>query len=68
MNAIRNYYSPAIQNNNKLKIETQKIFYKPLDYRHAVLYNDFEEIRLLKKLENIGKKYRNRLFNRFIRI
>jgi hypothetical protein len=56
MNAVRNYYSPAIQNNNKLKIETQKIFYKPLNYRHAVLYNDYEEVRLLKKLENIGKK------------
>ena len=56
MNSIINYYSPAIQNNNKLKIEVEKLFYKPLYYRNAILYNDYEEIRLLKKLENIGKK------------
>ncbi|VVU95522.1 hypothetical protein CPAV1605_1273 [seawater metagenome] len=56
MNSVRNYYSTAVQRNNKLKIETQKLFYKPLDFRNVVTYNDFEEVRILKKLENIGKK------------
>ncbi len=56
MNSVRNYYSTAVQRNSKLKLETQKLFYKPLDFRNAVTYNDFEEVRILKKLENIGKK------------
>jgi hypothetical protein len=56
MTAVRNYYSPAVQRNSKLKLETQKLFYKPLDFRNVVTYNDYEEVRILKKLENIGKK------------
>ena len=56
MNSVKNYYSSAVQKNSKLKLETQKLFYKPLDFRNAVTYNDFEEVRILKKLENIGKK------------
>lgn len=55
-NNLRNFYSSTIQSNNKLKFETEKLFYSPLSYRNAILYNDLEEIKLIKKLENVGKK------------
>lgn len=55
-NNLRNFYSTTIQSNNKLKFETEKLFYSPLIYRNVVLYNDFEEMKLIKKLENVGKK------------
>jgi hypothetical protein len=52
MNNIRNYYSPIIQKNYKLKLEISKYFYKNLDPRMAVLYNDNEEIKIIQKLSS----------------
>lgn len=51
MNNVRNYYSPLLNKNPKLKLETEKLFFKPLDPKLAVLYNDDEEIRIIQKLE-----------------
>ena len=51
MNNIRNYYSPLLEKNPKLKLETETLFYKPLYPRQAVLYNDNEEIKIVQKLE-----------------
>jgi hypothetical protein len=47
---IKNYYSPMIKNNIKLKNEIEKYFYKNLDPRMAIVYNDNEEIKIIQKL------------------
>ena len=47
---IRNYYSPMIQKNITLKLEVERQFYKNLDPRMAILYNDNEEIKIIQKL------------------
>ena len=51
MNNVRNYYSPLLEKNPKLKLETEKLFFKPLDPKMAVLYNENEEIKIIQKLE-----------------
>ena len=50
LNNIRNYYSPIIEKNLKLKLEIEKYFYKNLDLRMAILFNDNEEIKIIQKL------------------
>ena len=50
INNIRNYYSDEIKKDPKLKHEILKFFYKNLDPRMAVLYNDNEEIKIIQKL------------------
>jgi hypothetical protein len=52
MNNIINYYSPIITKNPKLKLEVERYFFKNLDPRMAVLYNDNEEIKIIQKLLN----------------
>ncbi len=52
---VKNLYSKAYQENPKLKLEAESYFYKPLDYKQAVLYNDFEEIKIIQKLEESEK-------------
>ena len=57
LNNVRNYYAPTIDKNPKLKLEIQNNFYKNLDPRMAILYNDNEEIKIIYKLmasENAG--------------
>jgi hypothetical protein len=51
MNNIRNYYSPLLEKNPKQKLETEKLFFKPLDPKMATLYNDNEEIKIIQKLQ-----------------
>ena len=51
MNNVRNYYSPLLDKNPKLKLDTEKLFYKHMDPKKAVLYNNDEEIRIIQKLE-----------------
>ena len=51
MNNVRNYYSQLFDKNPKLKLDTDKLFYKPLDPRMAVLYNNDEEVKIIQKLE-----------------
>ena len=46
---IKNYYSHI---SIKDKINIEKLFYKNLDPRMCVLYNDNEEIKIIQKLEN----------------
>jgi hypothetical protein len=50
MNKIKNYYSPLLDNNPKMKLEIESLFYKQLDPRQGVLYNDNEEIKIIQKL------------------
>ena len=51
INNIKNYYSPLLEKNPKLKLEIEKFFYKQLDPKMAVLYNNDEEVKIIKKLE-----------------
>jgi hypothetical protein len=51
MNNVRNYYSPLLDKNPKLKLDTAKLFYKPMDPKMAILYNADEEIKIIQKLE-----------------
>ena len=51
INNVKNYYSPLLEKNPKLKLDTEKLFFKPLQPKLAVLYNDNEEIKIIQKLE-----------------
>jgi hypothetical protein len=54
---VRNYYSPMMDKNPKLKLDTEKLFHLSYEPRKAVLYNDNEEIKIVQKLkmsENAG--------------
>jgi hypothetical protein len=51
MNNVRNYYSTIMDKNPKIKLETEKLFFKPLDPKMAVLYNNDEEIKIIQKLQ-----------------
>ncbi len=51
MNNVRNYYSPLLDKNPKMKLETEKLFFKPLDPKQAVLFNDDEEVKIIQKLQ-----------------
>jgi hypothetical protein len=55
MNKIRNFQSEIYEKNPKLKLDASKLFYKPLDYKEATLYNDNEEIKIIQKLEESEK-------------
>jgi len=55
MNKIKNIHSTVYENNPKLKLDALKLYYKPLDYKEAVLYNDNEEIKIVQKLEDSEK-------------
>ena len=51
MNNVKNYYSLLFDKNPKLKLDANNLFYKPLDPRMAVLYNNDEEVKIIQKLE-----------------
>lgn len=55
VNKVRNFKSEVLKNNPKLKLETESYFYKPLDYKEAILYNDNEEIKIVQKLQDSEK-------------
>jgi hypothetical protein len=50
INKVMNMYSNIYEKNQKLKLEAMNLFYKALEYKEAVLYNDFEEIKIVTKL------------------
>lgn len=50
INNIKNYYSPLVENNAKLKLEIKDNFYKNMEERLVVLYNDDEELKIIQKL------------------
>lgn len=55
INNVKNYYSPLLEKNPKLKLETENLFYKQMSgsqNKLVVLYNENEEIKIIQKLEN----------------
>ena len=55
MNKIRNIHSKVYEKNPKLKLDAMKFYYKPLDFKEAVLFNENEEIKIVQKLEDSEK-------------
>lgn len=53
---ISDLYSEKAKSNPKLLIEIKKHFYAPLANRKAILYNNIEELKIINKVLNIGKK------------
>lgn len=53
---VSDYYSENTQKNTKLITEIKKNFYTPLANRKAVLVNRHEEVRIISKLVNQGRK------------
>ncbi len=51
MNYVKNYYSPLLDKNTDLKINIMNYIYKQLDPKMATLYNNDEEIKIIRKLE-----------------
>ena len=51
MNNVRNYYSPLMNTNPKLKLDTETLFHKSHDPRQAVLINENEELKIVQKLK-----------------
>ena len=61
INNVRNYYSDIMKKNTKLKLEVDNYFYKQLDPRVAIKYNNEEEIKIINKLQNTIQKIDNDL-------
>jgi hypothetical protein len=51
VNKVMNIYSSTYDKNQKLKLEAMNLFYKSLEYKDAILYNDNEEVKIINKLE-----------------
>lgn len=51
MNKLKNLHSRSYEKNQKLKLDTMNLFYKPLKNIEATLYNDNEETKIIQKLE-----------------
>ena len=51
LNNVRNYYSPMLEKNPKLKIEVDKLILEP---RKTVLFNENEELKMFQKLKMSG--------------
>ena len=51
VNKVKNLYSDIFKKNPKLKLEVLDMFYKPLFKRDIILFNDDEELKIIKKLE-----------------
>ncbi|ARF09424.1 hypothetical protein Indivirus_1_47 [Indivirus ILV1] len=49
-------FSKNTKDNKKLEQNTEKIFYGPLSDRRAVLINNYEDIKIITKLQNQGRK------------
>ena len=51
VNKVMNLYSSIYEKNQKIKLEAMQLFYKALEYKDAILYNDNEEVKIINKLE-----------------
>ena len=67
---VTELYSKNVVDNVKLQKEIEKLFYVPLSDRKAVLINDTEEIKIINKLLNQGRRSieNNEFYNDLINI
>lgn len=69
VDSVTEYYSTNIQTSKTLKEDITKLFYLPLSDRKAILINNNEELKIIKKIHNIGhqtieaNEYYNDLMN-----
>ena len=53
---VKDLYSKKVKNNKNLLNEVEKMFYRPLIHRKAIIYNEIEELSIINKLLLSGKK------------
>ena len=53
---VSEYYSDRVQNDPQFKKNIEKLFYTPFDNRNAILINEIEEVNIIAKLLNQGKR------------
>jgi hypothetical protein len=51
INNVKKFYSSILDKNPKIKLDIDKLFFKALDPKMAVLYNEIEELKIIQKLE-----------------
>lgn len=56
IDSMTEYFSRNVQNNSELKKNIEKLFYPPLNDRRAILINNFEDIKIINKLQNQGRR------------
>lgn len=56
LDSVSDYYSSSVQDKPEVKKNVEKHFYVPLKDRKAVLVNNNEEINIINKLMNQGRK------------
>jgi ribosomal protein L17 len=56
IDSVSELYTDAVKKNPKLLSSIKKNFYVPLNDRKAILKNDFEEIKIINKFLNQGKR------------
>lgn len=56
IDAISDYYSDNVQNNPDILKDIKKYFHGPLAYRKAVLHNYLDEVHVLRKIKDQGRR------------
>ncbi len=56
IDAISDYYSDNVKNNPDALKDIKKFFQGPLSYRKAVLHNYLDEVRVMNKIRNQGRR------------
>ncbi|QKF93984.1 hypothetical protein QKU48_gp0526 [Fadolivirus algeromassiliense] len=56
IDSVSEYYSKNTKSNNDLKKNIEKLFYQPLADRKAILVNNIEDIKIINKLQNQGRR------------
>ena len=54
INSVKNYYSSLVQKNDNMKLEINNLFYKHMDPKKVILFNDDEELKIIQKLESFN--------------
>lgn len=56
IDAISDYYSNNVKNNPELLKDIKKFFQGPMSYRKSVMYNYLEEVHVMNKILNQGRR------------
>ncbi|XWV25201.1 hypothetical protein QJ856_gp0571 [Tupanvirus deep ocean] len=56
IDAISDYYSDNVKNNSDVTKDIKKYFQNPLAYRKAIMHNYLEEVRVMNKIRNQGRR------------
>ena len=56
IDSVSEYFSKNTQQKQDTKKDIEKLFYAPLSDRRAILVNNFEDIKIINKLQNQGRR------------